>query len=146
MFLFVALLDRRWAEEKKRQIEEKQNEDLVFAEGNQIAENIGKIARKRTDIFGREETMIGLEVQWITSAVQYENKIIPHVLHIVLLDFFTNLFFFILQIGEEKKKPTTPTVQWDGHTASADVTRQQAQAKVSVREQLEHIQRVQGIL
>lgn len=44
-------------------MEEKQNEDIVFAEGMQIASNITKLAKKRTDIFGREETVIGLEVR-----------------------------------------------------------------------------------
>ena len=57
-----ALLDRRWAEDKRRQVEERQNEDVVFAEGTQIASNINRLAKKRTDIFGREETGIGLEV------------------------------------------------------------------------------------
>ena len=34
----------------------------MFAEGMQIASNINRLAKKRTDIFGQEETGIGLEV------------------------------------------------------------------------------------
>lgn len=52
-------------EERKRQIEDKQQEEEVFAEGLNIASNIQKLAKKRTDIFGVEETIIGKEVSII---------------------------------------------------------------------------------
>lgn len=61
----LALLDPRWVEERKRQIEDKQQEEEVFAEGLNIASNIQKLAKKRTDIFGVEETIIGKEVSII---------------------------------------------------------------------------------
>ena len=59
-----------------------------------------------------------------------------------------NNLSMILQIGEERSKPANaaPSIQWDGHTASADKTRMHAQSKVTIQEQLEHIQRVQGLL
>ena len=74
----VALLDRRWAEERKKHIEEKQNEEQVFAEGVQIASNITKLARKRTDIFGREETVIGLEVGGAVNRLVHVVNIITY--------------------------------------------------------------------
>lgn len=52
-------------EERKRQIEDKQQEEEVFAEGLNIASNIQKLAKKRTDIFGVKETIIGKEVSII---------------------------------------------------------------------------------
>lgn len=53
------LLDPRWTEEKKKQIEEKKAQDEVFAEGVQIGSNLKLLAKRRTDIFGMEETVIG---------------------------------------------------------------------------------------
>lgn len=49
------------------------------------------------------------------------------------------------QIGEDFHS-SVPMVQWDGHAGSAELTRQQAQSKVTVQEQIEHIQRMQGLL
>ncbi len=79
-FYFLALLDRRWAEERKNQIEEKQNEDIVFAAGEQIARNINKIAKRRTDIFGIEETVIGQEVH-------VHVEVYPHTLYALRLGY-----------------------------------------------------------
>ena len=65
LLFLLALLDPRWVEERKRQIEDKQQEEEVFAEGLNIASNIQKLAKKRTDIFGVKETIIGKEVSLI---------------------------------------------------------------------------------
>ena len=55
------LLDPRWLEEKERQQREKQQQEEVFAIGNQIGDSLKQFSERRTDIFGAgdEETMIG---------------------------------------------------------------------------------------
>ena len=55
------LLDPRWIEEKERQKREKQQQEEVFAIGNQIGDSLRQLAERRTDIFGAgdEETVIG---------------------------------------------------------------------------------------
>ena len=55
------LLDPRWLEEKERQQREKQQQEEVFAIGNQIGDSLKQLAERRTDIFGAgdEETLIG---------------------------------------------------------------------------------------
>ena len=55
------LLDPRWLEEKERQQREKQQQEEVFAIGNQIGNSLKQLAERRTDIFGAgdEETVIG---------------------------------------------------------------------------------------
>ncbi|XP_019853715.1 PREDICTED: splicing factor 3A subunit 1-like [Amphimedon queenslandica] len=57
-----ALLDPRWVDVRKKKIEDRQQEEEVFAEGLNIASNIRHLAKKRTDIFGMEETVIGQEI------------------------------------------------------------------------------------
>jgi splicing factor 3A subunit 1 len=105
--LRYGLLDPRWVEDRKKKIEERQQEEEVFAEGLNVATNIKGLAKKRTDIFGMHETVIGRE------------------------------------IGEENRPRPAP-VQWDGFSATIDKTRQLAQDKVTVEEQLQYIQRVHG--
>ena len=65
MHTLIALLDPRWVDVRKKKIEERQQEEEVFAEGLNIASNIRHLAKKRTDIFGVEETVIGQEVNFI---------------------------------------------------------------------------------
>ena len=59
---YAGLLDPRWREEKKKQVEEKKTQEEVFAEGMQIGTHLKYLAERRTDIFGTEETMIGRKI------------------------------------------------------------------------------------
>ena len=61
-FLPPALLDPRWVEDTKKQIDGKKTKEEVFAEGVQISSNLKRLAERRTDIFGMEETMIGQKI------------------------------------------------------------------------------------
>ena len=56
------LLDPRWREEQKKQVEEKKTQEEVFAEGMQIGTHLKYLAERRTDIFGMEETLIGRKI------------------------------------------------------------------------------------
>ena len=58
----LGLLDPRWREEQKKQVEEKRTQEVVFAEGVQIGTNLKYLAERRTDIFGMEETLIGRKI------------------------------------------------------------------------------------
>ncbi len=49
-------------EGQKKQVEEKRTQKEVFEEGMQIGSNLRNLASRRTDIFGREETMIGQKI------------------------------------------------------------------------------------
>ncbi len=49
-------------EGQKKQVEEKRTQKEVFEEGMQIGSNLRHLAERRTDIFGREETMIGQKI------------------------------------------------------------------------------------
>lgn len=55
------LLDPRWIEERERTIQEKKNQEEVFAPGTDIGSSLSRLAERRTDIFGSgaEETAIG---------------------------------------------------------------------------------------
>ena len=41
---------------------EKMEQEVVFAEGVQVGSSLKHLAERRTDIFGVEETVIGLKV------------------------------------------------------------------------------------
>lgn len=56
------LLDPRWVENQKKTIEDKRSKKEVFEEGVQIGSNLKHLAERRTDIFGREETVIGQKI------------------------------------------------------------------------------------
>nr|CAB3265999.1 splicing factor 3A subunit 1-like [Phallusia mammillata] len=49
------------------------------------------------------------------------------------------------KVGEEEEQPDDK-VAWDGHSSSATATQQKAKSNVTIEEQLEHIQRTQGML
>ena len=49
------------------------------------------------------------------------------------------------KVGEEEIPPEEK-VAWDGHSSSANLTQKQAKANVSIEEQLQHIQKTQGML
>jgi len=57
----IALLDPRWKEQKEKAIEEKRQQEQVFAEGVHIGDTLKQLAERRSDIFGvsAEETLIG---------------------------------------------------------------------------------------
>ncbi|KAJ8048110.1 Splicing factor 3A subunit 1 [Holothuria leucospilota] len=59
----IGLLDQRWMEQRSQNIERAKEEE-VFAAGGSIAENIKKLAERRTDIFGEGdvETQIGKKI------------------------------------------------------------------------------------
>lgn len=61
-FSLSGLLDPRWREEQKKQVEEKKTQEEVFAEGMQIGTHLKYLAERRTDIFGMEETLIGRKI------------------------------------------------------------------------------------
>jgi len=57
----INLLDPRWKEQKEKAIEEKKQQEQVFAEGVHIGDTLKQLAERRSDIFGvgAEETFIG---------------------------------------------------------------------------------------
>ena len=59
----TGLLDPRWIEEKKKTIEERRMQEEVLAEGTNIGTSLKHLAERRTDIFGTEETVIGMKVR-----------------------------------------------------------------------------------
>lgn len=57
----ISLLDPRWKEQKEKAIEEKRQQERVYAEGVHIGDTLKQLAERRSDIFGvgAEETLIG---------------------------------------------------------------------------------------
>ncbi|KAK7791192.1 hypothetical protein R5R35_005395 [Gryllus longicercus] len=60
----IGLLDPRWVEQRDRQIQEKMNQESVYAPGSAIEASLKQLAERRTDIFGvgDEETAIGKKI------------------------------------------------------------------------------------
>lgn len=60
----IGLLDPRWVEQRDRAIQEKMQQDEVFAPGTAIESSLKQFAERRTDIFGfgDEETAIGKKI------------------------------------------------------------------------------------
>lgn len=60
----IGLLDPRWVEQRDRQIQEKMNQETVYAPGAAIEASLKQLAERRTDIFGvgDEETAIGKKI------------------------------------------------------------------------------------
>ncbi len=56
------MLDPKWLEDSKKQVDTKKTQEEVFAEGMQISSNLKLLAERRTDIFGMEETVIGQKI------------------------------------------------------------------------------------
>ncbi|XP_065840413.1 splicing factor 3A subunit 1-like isoform X2 [Oscarella lobularis] len=56
------LLDPRWREQKNKEIEEKKEQEEVYAPGTSIGSSLKHFAERRTDIFGQEETYIGRKI------------------------------------------------------------------------------------
>jgi len=56
------LLDPKWIEDSKKQVDTKKTQEEVLAEGAQITSNLKLLAERRTDIFGMEETIIGQKI------------------------------------------------------------------------------------
>lgn len=60
----ISLLDPRWREQRDRVLQEKKEQEQVFAEGMSIGSSLKQLAERRTDIFGAgdEETVIGKKI------------------------------------------------------------------------------------
>lgn len=60
----IGLLDPRWVEQRDRAIQDKMQQDEVFAPGSAIESSLKQFAERRTDIFGfgDEETAIGKKI------------------------------------------------------------------------------------
>ncbi|XP_058945289.1 splicing factor 3A subunit 1-like [Pocillopora verrucosa] len=60
----ISLLDPRWREQRDRVMQEKKEQEQVFAEGMSIGSSLKQLAERRTDIFGAgdEETVIGKKI------------------------------------------------------------------------------------
>nr|CAD7412311.1 unnamed protein product [Timema cristinae] len=60
----IGLLDPRWVEQRDRQIQDKMNQESVYAPGSAIEKSLKMLAERRTDIFGvgDEETAIGKKI------------------------------------------------------------------------------------
>ena len=58
----TGLLDPRWREQQQKSVEDKKQQEEVYAAGTQIGSNLKYLADYRTDIFGQEETVIGRKV------------------------------------------------------------------------------------
>lgn len=123
----IGLLDPRWVEQRDRQIQEKMNQETVYAPGKEpymyfylihskknlenkilmiclgaaIEASLKQLAERRTDIFGvgDEETAIGKK------------------------------------IGEEDKRKDDK-VTWDGHTSSVEAATRAARANITLEDQV----------
>lgn len=60
----IGLLDPRWVEQRDRAIQEKMQQEEVYAAGSAIESSLKQLAERRTDIFGvgDEETAIGKKI------------------------------------------------------------------------------------
>ncbi|CAB0011505.1 unnamed protein product [Nesidiocoris tenuis] len=60
----IGLLDPRWVEQRDKHIQDKMNQDTVYAGGSAIEASLKQLAERRTDIFGigDEETAIGKKI------------------------------------------------------------------------------------
>lgn len=60
----IGLLDPRWVEQRDRAIQEKMQQEEVYAQGSAIESSLKQLAERRTDIFGvgDEETAIGKKI------------------------------------------------------------------------------------
>ncbi|XP_060526322.1 splicing factor 3A subunit 1 [Cylas formicarius] len=60
----IGLLDPRWVEQRDKHVNEKMNQDTVYAAGTAIDASLKLLAERRTDIFGvgDEETAIGKKI------------------------------------------------------------------------------------
>ena len=58
------MLDPKWIEQRDRAIQEKREQEEVYAPGSAIGDQLKHLAERRTDIFGigTEETQIGKKV------------------------------------------------------------------------------------
>ena len=78
----TGLLDPRWIEEKKKTIEERRMQEEVLAEGTNIGTSLKHLAERRTDIFGTEETVIGMKVRATLLCMLVLMFVWVHVLHV----------------------------------------------------------------
>ncbi|KAE8748975.1 hypothetical protein FOCC_FOCC004381 [Frankliniella occidentalis] len=60
----IGLLDPRWVEQRDKHIQDKMNQETVYAPGAAIEASLKQLAERRTDIFGvgDEETAIGKKI------------------------------------------------------------------------------------
>ncbi|RZF48905.1 hypothetical protein LSTR_LSTR003285 [Laodelphax striatellus] len=60
----IGLLDPRWVEQRDKHIQDKLNQETVYAPGSAIEASLKQLAERRTDIFGvgDEETAIGKKI------------------------------------------------------------------------------------
>ncbi|XP_050389734.1 splicing factor 3A subunit 1 [Patella vulgata] len=60
----IGLLNPKWIEDRQRTLEEKREQEEVYAAGSSIDINLKQLAERRTDIFGigTEETQIGKKI------------------------------------------------------------------------------------
>lgn len=60
----IGLLDPKWIEERNRSLQEKTEQEEVYAPGSSIESSLKQLAERRTDIFGVgvEETVIGKKI------------------------------------------------------------------------------------
>lgn len=60
----IGLLDPRWVEQRDKHIQDKMNQETVYAPGSAIEASLKQLAERRTDIFGvgDEETAIGKKI------------------------------------------------------------------------------------
>ena len=58
----IGLLDPAWVEKRKLEIQKKKDEEDYYAPNVQVADALKRLAPKRTDIFGIDETGVGKEV------------------------------------------------------------------------------------
>lgn len=72
------LLDPRWVEERERSINEKMQQEEVFAHGVSIDSSLKQLAERRTDIFGSgaEETAIGRKIGEEEKDKRQKDKVI----------------------------------------------------------------------
>ncbi|XP_076067549.1 splicing factor 3a subunit 1 [Oratosquilla oratoria] len=56
----IGMLDPRWLEDRDRQLQEKSNQENVYASGSSISSSLKQLAERRTDIFGAGDLETGI--------------------------------------------------------------------------------------
>lgn len=114
-----SLLDPRWVEQRDKHIQEKTQQEEVYAVGSAIESSLKNLAERRTDIFGMgdEETSIGRKI----GEKEDEDPLNP---------------------GASKSKGP---VAWDGFHSTIETTQRSARSNVTMEDQRAHMQKLRNI-
>lgn len=100
----IGLLDPKWMEQRDRELNDRRDNDTVFALGGAVESSLKHLAERRTDIFG-----VG------TDEVRIGRKLGE-------------------QEEEEEEEGVRETAAWDGHSVTRDLARTRAQQATAAKD------------